>query len=82
MSRAPSPHLTSCVYDRRSRTPQAEGPEAFSQFHLYVCAAFLVKWSKQLLAHDFQGVIIFLQSPPTQDWSDREAELLLSEAFM
>lgn len=33
---------------------QAEGTAGFSEFHLYVCAAFLVKWSEQLLKMDFQ----------------------------
>jgi hypothetical protein len=60
----------------------AEGTDAFSQFHLYVCSAFLVKWSTKLRQMDFQGIIMFLQSPPTQDWGDHEIELLLSEAFV
>ncbi|CDO72753.1 hypothetical protein BN946_scf184994.g5 [Trametes cinnabarina] len=60
----------------------AEGTDAFSQFHLYVCSAFLVRWSKKLQEMDFQGIIMFLQSLPTQDWSDHEIELLLSEAFV
>jgi len=60
----------------------AEGTEAFSQFHLYVCSAFLVKWSQKLREMDFQGVIMFLQSLPTQEWGDHEVELLLSEAFL
>ena len=33
---------------------QAEGPDAFSQFHLYVCSAFLVKWTDKLQEMDFQ----------------------------
>ena len=80
---------------------QAEGPDAFSQFHLYVCSAFLVQWSKKLRQMDFQvttsvdhvshiiltllsmqGIIMFLQSLPTQDWTDDEIEMLLSEAFV
>ncbi|OBZ71054.1 GTPase-activating protein gyp1 [Grifola frondosa] len=60
----------------------AEGPDAFSQFHLYVCSAFLVRWSKKLQEMDFQGIIMFLQSLPTQGWSDNEIEMLLSEAFV
>ncbi|KAF7965208.1 hypothetical protein HWV62_28866 [Athelia sp. TMB] len=60
----------------------AEGPDAFSQFHLYVCSAFLVKWSEKLRQMDFQGIIMFLQSLPTQDWDDHEIEMLLSEAFV
>ncbi len=27
--------------------------QGFSDFHLYVCAAFLVKWSEQLVKMDF-----------------------------
>lgn len=29
-----------------------------------------------------QGIIMFLQSLPTQGWTDHEIELLLSEAFV
>ncbi|KAF8973063.1 rab-GTPase-TBC domain-containing protein [Flammula alnicola] len=54
----------------------------FSQFHLYVCSAFLVRWSEKLRQMDFQGIIMFLQSLPTQDWGDHEIEMLLSEAFV
>ena len=90
---------------------QAEGGDAFSEFHLYVCLAFLVRWSDQLREMDFQvrhrlhppsegacvssetdfvlscrctpqSIIMFLQSLPTQNWSDKDTELLLSEAFM
>ena len=32
----------------------AEGPDAFSDFHLYVCSVFLCKWSKELQGMDFQ----------------------------
>ena len=37
---------------------QAEGTDAFSQFHLYVCSAFLVKWSHKLREMDFQACYI------------------------
>lgn len=37
--------------------------QGFSHFHLYVCAAFLVKWSDQLVKMDFQ-VISLLNSYP------------------
>ncbi|GAA5934461.1 uncharacterized protein JCM15063_004583 [Sporobolomyces koalae] len=60
----------------------AEGGDAFSEFHLYVCLSFLVKWSEQLRTMDFQSIIMFLQSLPTRDWKDSNTELLLSEAFM
>jgi TBC1 domain family member 2 len=60
---------------------QAE-EQGFSEFHLYVCAAFLVKWSDQLVKMDFQEVMMFLQALPTRDWTEKDIELLLSEAFI
>ena len=36
---------------------KAEGPDAFSQFHLYVCSAFLINWSKKLQEMDFQVIL-------------------------
>lgn len=35
-------------------TYMSEGTEGFSDFHLYVCAAFLVKWSDKLKKMEFQ----------------------------
>ncbi|KAL6866029.1 GTPase-activating protein [Amphichorda felina] len=56
--------------------------QGFSEFHLYVCAAFLVKWSSKLVNMDFQEIMMFLQSLPTKDWTEKDIELLLSEAFI
>ncbi|KAG9591445.1 RabGAP/TBC, partial [Aureobasidium melanogenum] len=56
--------------------------QGFSHFHLYVCAAFLVKWSDQLLKMDFQEIMMFLQALPTRGWNEKDIELLLSEAFI
>jgi hypothetical protein len=60
---------------------QAE-EQGFSEFHLYVCAAFLVKWSDKLVKMDFQEVMMFLQALPTKNWTEKDIELLLSEAFI
>ena len=60
---------------------QAE-EQGFSEFHLYVCAAFLVKWSSKLLKMDFQDIMMFLQALPTKDWTEKDIELLLSEAYI
>jgi len=70
------------VSGRYLRLTQAEGTDAFSDFHPFVCAVFLHRWRDELLSMDFQGIILFLQSLPTQAWCDKDAELLLSEAFM
>ncbi|KAL5337862.1 RabGAP/TBC [Aspergillus crustosus] len=56
--------------------------QGFSRFHLYVCAAFLVKWTDQLVQMDFQEIMMFLQALPTRDWTEKDIELLLSEAFI
>ncbi|XP_749737.2 GTPase-activating protein GYP1 [Aspergillus fumigatus Af293] len=56
--------------------------QGFSRFHVYVCAAFLVKWSDQLIKMDFQEIMMFLQALPTRDWTEKDIELLLSEAFI
>ncbi|KAL7932292.1 rab-GTPase-TBC domain-containing protein [Trichoderma chlorosporum] len=56
--------------------------QGFSEFHLYVCAALLVKWSDKLVKMDFQEVMMFLQSLPTKAWTEKDIELLLSEAFI
>lgn len=51
-------------------------------FHLYVCAAFLKHWSNQLLREqDFQGLMIFLQNLPTNNWTDDHIKILVAEAF-
>uniref|UniRef100_A0A8C6T856 TBC1 domain family, member 22B n=1 Tax=Neogobius melanostomus TaxID=47308 RepID=A0A8C6T856_9GOBI len=62
-------------------TYQAES-EGFSHFHLYVCAAFLIKWRKDILSiADFQGLLMLLQNLPTIHWGNEEVGLLLAEAY-
>ncbi|XP_069489527.1 TBC1 domain family member 22B [Ambystoma mexicanum] len=62
-------------------TYQAES-EGFSHFHLYVCAAFLIKWRKAILdEEDFQGLLMLLQNLPTIHWGNEEIGLLLAEAY-
>lgn len=60
----------------------AEGSEGFSEFHVYVCASFLATWSVQLKEMDFQDIMIFLQQVPTSNWTEKDIELLLSQAYM
>jgi len=31
---------------------------------------------------DFQDIMIFLQNLPTSDWTEKDIEILLSEAYM
>lgn len=93
-----------CLLLREMRVPSiirlwdtylAEGTDSFSEFHVYVCLAFLVKWSDKIRTLDFQvraeawpslhaqGIIIYLQSLPSmQDFDERAIEMLLAEAFV
>ncbi|KAL9895110.1 TBC1 domain family member 22 [Glossina fuscipes fuscipes] len=56
--------------------------DGFALFHLYVCAAFLLHWKEQLMQQsDFQGLLLLLQNLPTHNWSDRQINVLVAEAF-
>lgn len=55
---------------------------SLNEFHVFVCAAFLIKWSDQLLEMDFQEIITFLQNPPTKEWKEGDIEMLLGEAYI
>ncbi|RUS76459.1 hypothetical protein EGW08_015773 [Elysia chlorotica] len=62
-------------------TYQAE-VNGFADFHLYVCAAFLKRFSEDTLReHDFQGILMLLQNLPTLHWRDKEMSELLAEAY-
>ena len=60
----------------------SETPLGFNNFHVYVCAAFLIKFSNDLKEKDFQEILLFLQNPPTGHWKEKDIELMLSEAFI
>ncbi|KAK6185173.1 hypothetical protein SNE40_007464 [Patella caerulea] len=54
----------------------------FADFHLYVCAAFVDYFSKDIQQErDFQGILMLLQNLPTHHWKDKDVEELLAEAF-
>ncbi|KDR16026.1 TBC1 domain family member 22A [Zootermopsis nevadensis] len=56
--------------------------DGFASFQLYVCAAFLLHWRRELLMEkDFQGLMLMLQNLPTQNWSDSEIGMLVAEAY-
>ncbi|XP_065355129.1 TBC1 domain family member 22B [Calliphora vicina] len=56
--------------------------DGFALFHLYVCAAFLLHWKEELMQqNDFQGLLLLLQNLPTHNWSDRQINVLVAEAF-
>eukprot|EP00210_Caulerpa_lentillifera_P001052 g1015.t1 len=59
----------------------AEGSN-FREFLVYICSCFLLHWSEMVKTLDFQDVVMLLQRPPTQEWSEQEIELVLSKAFI
>lgn len=75
--------ITPLAMNQLLTTSRSQAEEnGFSEFHLYVCAAFLVKWSDKLVKMDFQEIMMFLQSLPTREWTEKDIELLLSEAYI
>jgi len=60
----------------------SEGDGGFEDFHVYVCASFLVHFSSELQQMGFDELFQFMQNMPTDDWGDREIEVLLSSAFV
>lgn len=54
----------------------------FRSFHIYVCAAFLMRFSADLRKLDFQELVLYLQRLPTEGWSEKEVETLLAQAFI
>ncbi|GAW82090.1 TBC domain protein [Plasmodium gonderi] len=56
--------------------------DIFTDFHPYICAVFLVHWSKYLKEMDFQQMLLFMQRFPTHNWKIQDIESILSEAFV
>lgn len=57
-------------------------PDGFASFHLYVCAAFLTRFSSQLQRErDFHGLMLLLQNFPTHAWRDEDITMILAEAY-
>eukprot|EP01083_Nonionella_stella_P089521 249782_1 len=56
----------------------------FTEFHVFVCAALLLSFEEELMDKEFDEIVIFLQNikHKTSDWSDREIETVLSQAFV
>ena len=56
--------------------------EGFMGFHIYVCSALILKWSKKLKKMKFNELMLFLQSLPTKNWNDNDIRMLLGEAWV
>ena len=52
----------------------------FDVFHVYVCAVFIKMSHDDLIDKDFQSMLLYLQNPPTDNWTEQDVEELLSQA--
>ncbi|ODV95565.1 hypothetical protein PACTADRAFT_76029 [Pachysolen tannophilus NRRL Y-2460] len=61
----------------------AEYPSGFNEFHVYVCCAFLMKFSEEIKDMEFQDIIMYLQNQDkTNFWKEKDVEMILSEAYI
>ena len=51
-------------------------------FLVYVLSSVLLSWAPELVKMDLEGLIMFLQRAPTQAWTERDVETVLSRAYM
>jgi hypothetical protein len=56
--------------------------DGFGTFHVFVCAALLLKFRAQLKEMKFQDLLQFLHNLPTKDWEIKDIEELLSQAYV
>ena len=63
-------------------TELSEESGGFETFHVYLCAAFLLRFADHLRTLQFQDLVLFLQDLPTHDWTLLEIEPLLSQAYV
>eukprot|EP01125_Pyxidicula_operculata_P005857 TRINITY_DN2047_c0_g3_i2.p1 TRINITY_DN2047_c0_g3~~TRINITY_DN2047_c0_g3_i2.p1 ORF type:complete len:288 (+),score=53.83 TRINITY_DN2047_c0_g3_i2:570-1433(+) len=56
--------------------------ESFAILHVYTCAAFLVRWRKELIQEVFPQIMTLIQNLPTKDWDVSDIETLLSQAYV
>lgn len=56
--------------------------EGFKTFHVYVCAAFLMRFAPRLKQMEFQDLVLFLQNVPTTEWTTDDITRLLGEAYI
>lgn len=76
-------HLILRLWDTYLSIEDASIAQGFTQFHVFVCAAFLRHFSKQLLkCETLESSVLLLQNLPTKDWSENEIEEILSEAYL
>ncbi len=57
-------------------------PRRFDNFHVYACAALLLKFATTLKGLKFAELVTFIQKMPTKDWGVKDVEELLAQAYV
>eukprot|EP01088_Endostelium_zonatum_P015319 TRINITY_DN3699_c0_g1_i1.p1 TRINITY_DN3699_c0_g1~~TRINITY_DN3699_c0_g1_i1.p1 ORF type:complete len:430 (-),score=85.52 TRINITY_DN3699_c0_g1_i1:21-1310(-) len=61
----------------------SEESNAWEEFHVFVSAGLLMRFGEEVeRKKNLEGLVLFLQRLPTEDWSERDVEELLSEAYL
>ncbi|CAG9313322.1 unnamed protein product [Blepharisma stoltei] len=56
--------------------------DGFRILSVYIAAAIVLRWEKELIGKNFSELMIFLQNLPTSRWTEREIEELLSQSYV
>ena len=59
-----------------------DAQSGFKTFHLYVCVALLVTFSKDIKQLEGGELIVFLQRLPTDGWREKDIDTLIAQAFL
>jgi len=54
----------------------------YPTFTLYLLVAIMVKFSNQLQKMGFDDIMRFMQKPPTKEWTEKELDTMISEAYV
>ncbi|GAB5360724.1 hypothetical protein AAMO2058_000651900 [Amorphochlora amoebiformis] len=58
-------------------------PDGCKVFHVYMCAAMLQRFSAEIRSlTDFHDLMMYLQNLPTKDWTEKDVETLLAQAYV
>lgn len=55
---------------------------AFSVMHVYVCAAFLIRFRDDIMSLEFPEMLKFLHRPPTKHWTPKDMYALIDNATL
>lgn len=77
------PHLGVRLFDTYCAEEVDSGRGGFGMFHVYVCAALLIRWGEELQrTDDFAKLVHLLHHPQTKDYTEETVAELTAQAFV